>query len=389
MNDRVVRSLASMADITVGHVGQMTAEYREDGVAFLRSQNVAPFRLDLADVKYVSYDFHRRLGKSVLVPGDVVVVRTGSPGTAAVVPESLSVANCSDLVIVRPGPELDARYLCYFMNSAARAFVQSRLVGAVQQHFNVRDARELRIPLPSLQYQKRVAGLLVALDDKIDASGRLARLSDELWLAFAEHAMDQAAQTAVSTQLTNLAAFVNGRAFTKAATGTGRMVIRIAELNSGPGRSTVYNDIDVPEQHLARPGDLLFAWSGSLTVQRWFRDEAIVNQHIFKVVPEDGVPVWLVHAHLLHLLDGFRGIAADKATTMGHIQRRHLEVSVPRLDASALAEADAKCDPLWRRALAAEREMLALSALRDALLPPLMSGELHVRGAEDLIGENT
>ena len=55
------------------------------------------------------------------------------------------------------------------------------------------------------------------------------------------------------------------------------MVVRIAELNSGPGGSTVYNDVSVDEENLARPGDLLFAWSGSLTVRRWFRPEAIVN----------------------------------------------------------------------------------------------------------------
>jgi hypothetical protein len=63
--------------------------------------------------------------------------------------------------------------------------------------------------------------------------------------------------------LSSLARFVNGRAFTKDATGTGKMVVRIAELNSGPGASTVYNEIDVDGTNLARTGDLLFAWSGS------------------------------------------------------------------------------------------------------------------------------
>lgn len=165
------------------------------------------------------------------------------------------------------------------------------------------------------------------------------------------------------------------------------MVIRIAELNSGPGGATIYNDLDVPEQHLARPGDLLFAWSGSLTVRRWFREEAIVNQHIFKVIPKADVPIWLVHAHLLRLLDEFRGIAADKATTMGHIQRRHLEVQVPVLSEDALVELRHRCGPLWRRALAAERETLVLTALRDTLLPPLVSGRLRVTEAESLVGE--
>ena len=66
----------------------------------------------------------------------------------------------------------------------------------------------------------------------------------------------------------DLAQYVNGRAFTKGASGKGRRVIRIAELNSGPGVSTIYSDIDIAPEHVAQPGDLLFAWSGSLDVYR-------------------------------------------------------------------------------------------------------------------------
>jgi type I restriction enzyme S subunit len=163
------------------------------------------------------------------------------------------------------------------------------------------------------------------------------------------------------------------------------MVVRIAELNSGPGGSTVYNDVSVDEENLARPGDLLFAWSGSLTVRRWFRPEAIVNQHIFKVIPNDGVPIWFVHGAVLQLLDFFRGIAADKATTMGHIQRHHLDEEVLVPPTERLQELDRWCGALWRRALAAEEENLVLSDLRDTLLPKLLSGKLRVRDAESLV----
>jgi type I restriction enzyme S subunit len=249
------------------------------------------------------------------------------------------------------------------------------------------EAKALHICIPDRPEQEAIIALLGALDDKVEANFQLRQLLDDSWLARATFALRDAESRNLSVLLTSLASFINGRAFTKGATGTGRMVIRIAELNSGPGGSTIYNNIEVLEEHLARPGDLLFAWSGSLTVHRWFRQEAIINQHIFKVTPSHGVPMWLVHAHLLRLLDHFRGIAADKATTMGHIQRRHLEVPVPNLHEEALVRADAVCAPLWTRALAAERESLALQALRDALLPPLLSGELRVREAESLVGD--
>ena len=164
--DDASRPLDELADITVGFVGPMKYEYVEAGIPFLRSQNIKPFRIDLDDVKYINDEFHRRLSKSSLRPGDVVVVRTGTPGTAAVIPETLPIANCSDLVVIRPKDTLDPWYLSYFINGAAKGFVSSRLVGAVQQHFNVGSARELRIPNLPLVKQQAKASVLRSLDTK-------------------------------------------------------------------------------------------------------------------------------------------------------------------------------------------------------------------------------
>ncbi len=172
--------LHELADLTVGHVGSMATEYVNVGVPFLRSQNIRPFRLDLDDVKYVSAAFHERLTKSALLPKDVVVVRTGTPGTAAVVPEGLGPVNCADLVVIRPGPQLDSRYLCYFINGAAKGYVDSRLVGAVQQHFNVGAAREMIIPPVSLHAQQAIGEVLGALDDAIEADRLLMERSEQL-----------------------------------------------------------------------------------------------------------------------------------------------------------------------------------------------------------------
>ncbi|EWT04340.1 hypothetical protein N864_08705, partial [Intrasporangium chromatireducens Q5-1] len=226
----------------------------------------------------------------------------------------------------------------------------------VQATLNLSDLKRLEIPVPPCSARKAIAEVLGALDDKIAANARLTRSADEL-LSVTFQSLLHAGQY---VPLSRLARFVNGRAFTKGATGTGRVVIRIAELNSGIGGSTVYNDLDVVDDHLARPGDLLFAWSGSLTVHRWFRPEGIVNQHIFKVIP-DGVPIWVVKCALDQKLTDFKAIAADKATTMGHIQRRHLDEPVLVPDAAAMREHDPAMSALWQRALLAEQESLQLA----------------------------
>lgn len=154
--------------ITVGHVGPMASEYVEDGIPFLRSQNIEPLRINTVYLEYISPEFDERLGKSKLAPGDVVIVRTGKPGACAVIPSWLDKANCSDLVIVRCGEQIDSRFLAYYVNTAASHHVTSHLVGAVPQHFNVGSARTLKITFPPIIEQKAIAAILGALDDKIE-----------------------------------------------------------------------------------------------------------------------------------------------------------------------------------------------------------------------------
>ena len=167
-------ALEDVADeLTVGYVGPMASEYVDDGVPFLRSLNVEPLRINKNDLKFITPEFHQRIQKSRLTPGDVVIVRTGKPGACSVVPEWMADGNCSDLVIVRCGKELNNHFLAYYVNTVASGHVAAHLVGAVQQHFNVGSARTLRLNLPPLVEQKAIAMALGALDDKIELNRRM------------------------------------------------------------------------------------------------------------------------------------------------------------------------------------------------------------------------
>lgn len=223
--------------------------------------------------------------------------------------------------------------------------------------------------------------VLGALDGKITSNGEIVSSAEALRRTF----WGRATRGSRRAPLSSLAQFVNGGAYTKGATGTGRVVIRIAELNSGIGASTIYNDLEVPDRQIAHAGDLLMSWSGSLTAVRWYREDAIVNQHIFKVIPCDDHPLWAVACAVDTKLDEFREIAAGKATTMGHIKRADLDslVAWPEIS-DRLNDAGTA---LWERALAAEKENLRLAATRDELLPLLMSGKITVKDAEKTVEE--
>ena len=167
--------------ITVGHVGPMADKYTTEGIPFLRSQNIGPFRLNLDDIKFVPPAFHEKLRKSALRPGDVAVVRTGYPGTACVIPRTFPELNCADLVVITPSKELNPYFLAAIFNSAwGVASVAGNLVGVAQQHFNIGAAKELEVSLPPRPTQDRIAGILSAYDELMENNQRRIRILETM-----------------------------------------------------------------------------------------------------------------------------------------------------------------------------------------------------------------
>lgn len=171
--------------VTVGYVGSMTAEYAEGGIPFLRSLNVRRNRIDLTDMKHVGRNFHKQISKSSLVPGDVVAVRTGKPGVSSVIPRIIPVSNCADLIVMTCGSNIRSDYLSESLNLMLgdRAVIQGS-TGAVQTHFNIGRARELRLALPPLRLQERYSDLVVAgrrIQERLEKANSLgATLFDSL-----------------------------------------------------------------------------------------------------------------------------------------------------------------------------------------------------------------
>ena len=142
--------------VTVGHVGPMKDEYVEQGIPFLRSQNVRPNRYDPEGLKFISEKFHRQLGKSALQPGDIVVVRSGSVGVSCVIPDHLPEANCSDLVIIKAPRAVLPNFGAYYMNSVVETRVAAGKVGVALTHFNTQSVAELPLSVPPMTEQHRI-----------------------------------------------------------------------------------------------------------------------------------------------------------------------------------------------------------------------------------------
>ncbi|HBO3841588.1 restriction endonuclease subunit S [Pseudomonas aeruginosa] len=411
-------------EVTVGYVGPMASEYVENGVPFLRSLNVEPFRINATEIKYVTPEFHKQIKKSALRPGDVAIVRTGKPGTCAVIPDWLPDANCSDLVIVRCGEKIRPRFLCYWVNSVAAHHISSHTVGAVQQHFNVGAAKKMKVAVPDISTQDAVVEVLGSIDDRITllretnatleaiaqalfkswfvdfdpvrakAEGRQPEGMDATTAALFPDSFEDSELGLVPKgwtvrSLDSIADYLNGLALQKfpPLEDAWLPVIKIAQLRKGDTVGADRAGRDIKPEYVIQNGDVLFSWSGSLEVVIWCGGEGALNQHLFKVTSAE-FPKWFYYLWTRQHLPAFQHIAASKATTMGHIQRKHLtEAKVVVPSAEVIQMLGAQVEPLLDRWLANAEQAQTLIQLRDTLLPRLISGQLRLPEAQAVLND--
>jgi type I restriction enzyme S subunit len=147
--------------ITVGVVVTPAKYYADEGVPCLRSLNISGRAVDRSDLVFISPESNELLSKSKIRCGDVVVVRTGKTGAAAVVPEDLDGANCIDLLVIRRSPMLVSEYLWYLLNSRnAAAQIECFSEGAIQAHYNTSTLAELTVTVPPVEEQKAIVAWL-------------------------------------------------------------------------------------------------------------------------------------------------------------------------------------------------------------------------------------
>lgn len=163
--------------ISVGIVVKPADYYVPEGqgIRAFRSANVREGKIEDKNWVYISDEGNRINKKSVLQAGDILVVRTGYPGTACVVPREYEGSNCIDIIFARPNmTKVIPEYLCMFTNSEhGRRQVLDGQGGLAQQHFNVGAFKQLELPLPPLPEQQKIVEILGTWDKAIETTEAL------------------------------------------------------------------------------------------------------------------------------------------------------------------------------------------------------------------------
>lgn len=340
-----------------------------------------------SNYEFVDDETQKQIARYIVQKGDIILSIVGTIGLVAMVGESLDNANLTEnCVKIVATEKIDSKFLYYYLKSSkGQAEITRGIVGAVQAKLPIKNIQDIDVWLPRKDIQTKIASLLSCLDDKIELNNKI----NETLYTQAKTIFDDCFINIDSLpdgwrrgNLLDIANFLNGLAMQKfrpQENEAGLSVLKIKELRQGScDTSSERCSPSIKPEYIVKDGDVIFSWSGSLLVDIWCGGTCGLNQHLFKVT-SDTYDKWFYYMWIAHHLDRFISVAADKATTMGHIKREELakaEVLIPSKE--DYDKISALMTPIFELIIINRLEARKLANLRDELLPKLMSGQIDV-----------
>lgn len=381
-------------------IGAPAVPYQEDKLTYLRITDINDDgSLNFSDLKSVDAEDAE---KYILKENDIVFARTGNSTGRSYFYEKQhgTFVYAGFLIKFSLDPnKVNPRILKYYTHSKPYFdWVNSFDTGATRGNINAKTYGDMEIELPSRKVQDKIVSILSSLDRKIELNNKINADLEEMaqaifknWFVdfepfkdgkFVDSELGMIPEGWKVGRLTEIASYMNGLAMQKFPPENiedSLPVLKIKELGQGfCGTDSDRCSCNIKDECKIHNGDVIFSWSGTLLVDVWCGGDCGLNQHLFKVTSND-YPKWFYYYWTKHHLQEFIRIAKDKAVTMGHIKRGHLEeafVAIP--DNDSMGKVHELFEPILSKMISLRLESTRLSLLRDTLLPRLMSGELEV-----------
>lgn len=385
-------------------------DFTDYGIPIIKIKNICPPLINIEECNYVSEKLYYQTSQYCILKGDILISMTGS-GTnqmnSAVGKVGRYLQNKKALQNQRVGKievideqKYDKDFLYYYLSqkNILEYFVNNSTGSANQANISKKIIENLMVPDFLTSTQRKIANILNTLDSKIEINNKIisnlesqAQAIFKSWFVdfepfqdgdFVESELGMIPEGWEVKSLSDIAFFKNGLAMQKyrpEINDPSLPVLKIRELNSG---STDFSSdrcrTDIDDSVKVYDGDLIFSWSGTLSCKLWTGGNAGLNQHLFKVTSEK-YEKWFNYSWIKFHMNEFIRIAQDKATTMGHIKRSHLDeakVLIPTID--IYEKIDKLMKPIIELIIKLGIQNTKLAELRDALLPKLMAGEIDV-----------
>lgn len=341
--------------------------------------------------------------RTCMAPGDIAISTIGTIGESAIVPEKIDFEFQRSVGILKPNLEIiTSDYLYYYTKTILfKRLVKKQTTGSVQACLFIGGMEKIPIRKISLDEQNAIVSMIKPFDKKIECNYHLINaLNEYSQLLFHKWFVDfnfpnengepykysggemveidgkMIPKSWQDIPLIDVAFFINGLAMQKFPPKNELdmlPVIKIKEINNnGYGKETEYVTKTIDKDLVVNDGDILFPWSGSLSVNIWTGGVGGLNQHIFKV-KSDEFDKWYIYLWLKNHMRFFEKIAYGKKTTMGHINRKHLgfvNVLVP--EKHTLKVMNDLMNPIFNKIVSLNIENRKLTEYRDLLINKLV-----------------
>lgn len=399
-------------EVTLGEITNLVIDYRgktplklgsswsDSGYRALSAKNIKTGQIVAEDsIRFVDEELYRKWMKDEVKKGDILITSEAPFGQIYYWDSDEKIVLSQRLFDVRLNDEVCHKYVYYFMTSHRyQKDLEGRATGTTVTGLRQPELLKSTILLPPLSAQRSISSILSSLDRKIELNNKINADLEEMaqaifknWFVdfepfkdgkFVDSDLGMIPEGWKVGTLTEIASYMNGLAMQKYPPENiedSLPVLKIKELGQGfCGTDSDRCSCNIKDECKIHNGDVIFSWSGTLLVDFWCGGDCGLNQHLFKVTSND-YPKWFYYYWTKHHLQEFIHIAKDKAVTMGHIKRGHLEealVAIP--DNDSMEKAHELFEPILSKMISLRLENSRLSLLRDTLLPRLMSGELEI-----------
>ncbi|MFN6137936.1 MAG: restriction endonuclease subunit S [Planctomycetota bacterium] len=399
--------MARFSTLTIEEATERLIDYRgktppktDSGIRLITAKVVKGGQIHDDPAEYIAADFYDEWMRRGLPQKLDVLLTTEAPlGEVAILRDDARIALAQRIILLRAKPELlDPLYLFYALQSDfGQGELRARASGTTVLGIKQSELRKVRIPVFPLPIQRRIAGILSAYDELIENSQRRIKILESMarglyreWFVhfrFPGHESVPRVKSPLGEipegwevkAFSQLASYVNGYPFKPAQLGKeGKPIIKIKELKAGIVADTPRNPgEDIPEKYNIRDGDVLFSWSADLDAYLWMGGEGLLNQHLFTVLPADGISLAFCFHALKEAMPRFRALSLG--ATMHHIKRSALDqVFTVVAPMTTRKRFDVLVEPIHKQLITLTNYITNLRRTRDLLLPRLLSGQIDV-----------
>ena len=159
-------TVGEVANVCVGVVIKPTQYYASEGIPAFRSLNIGEMQVNDSNWVFFTEEGQQKNQKSIIRENDVLVVRSGTPGTACVTTKKYDGYNAVDIIIARPdNTKINSTFLAMFTNLPhGMNQIKEKIGGAAQKHFNVSGYKSLKLILPPIIFQNEFASYVERTD---------------------------------------------------------------------------------------------------------------------------------------------------------------------------------------------------------------------------------